>query len=180
MISNPDVSSRFSTIQESSESPSVSGGKPPIAQKKESAYLCTIRKQLEDLGFTPRSTDVMVASLRKGTTSQYQTYLQKWLVFCTQKHCDVLSPSLPIALDFLAMLYEKGSSYSAIITARRMLSSILQLYINSSTPYGQLPIVRRFMKGVFELCPALPRYKSIWDLSIVFIFVEDPQHSNSP
>ena len=173
VISNPDVSSRFSTnhfstIQESSESPSVSGGKPPIAQKKESAYLSTIRKELKDLGFTPRSTDVIVASLRKGTTSQYQTYLQKWLVFCTQKHCDVLSPSLPIALDFLAMLYEKGSSYSAIITARSMLSSILQLYINSSTPYGQLPIVRRSMKGVFELCPALPRYKSIWDLSIVF------------
>lgn len=130
--------------------------------------MSTIRKQLKDLGFTPRSTDVIVASWRKGTTSQYQTYLQKWLVFCTQKHCDVLSPSLPIALDFLSMLYEKGSSYSAINTARSMLSSILQLDINSSTPFGQLPIVRRFMKGVFELRPALPRYKSIWDLSIVF------------
>ena len=49
-----------------------------------------------------------------------------------------------------------------------MLSSILQLNINSSIPFGQLPIVRRFMKGLFELRPALPRYKSIWDLNIVF------------
>ena len=49
-----------------------------------------------------------------------------------------------------------------------MLSSILQLNVNSSIPFEQLPIVRRFMKGLFELCPALPRYKSIWDLNIVF------------
>jgi len=130
--------------------------------------LSTIRKQLKDLGFTPRSTDIIIASWRKGTTSQYQTYLQKWLEFCKQKHCDVLSPPTPMALDFLSLLYEKGSSYSAINTARSMLSSILQLDVNSSTPFGQLPIVKRFMKGIFELRPALPRYNSIWDLSIVF------------
>ena len=111
---------------------------------------------------------MIVASWREGTTSQYQTYLQKWLEFCKQKHCDVLSPPLPLTLDFLSMLYEKGLSYSTINTARSMLSSILQLNVNSSIPFGQLPIVRRFMKGLFELRPALPRYKSIWDLNIVF------------
>ena len=75
-----------------------------------------------------------------------------------------------MAVDFLSMLYEKGFSYSTVNTARSMLSSILQLNVNSSLPFGQLPIVKRFMKGIFELRPALPRYKSIWDLSIVFNF----------
>ena len=65
------------------------------------------------------------------------------------------------------MLYEKGLSYSTINTATSMLSSILQLNVNSSIPFGQLPIVPRFMKGLFKLRPALPRYKSIWDLNIV-------------
>ena len=49
-----------------------------------------------------------------------------------------------------------------------MLSSILQLKVNSSIPFGQLRIVRRFRKGLFKLRPALPRYKSIGDLNIVF------------
>ena len=49
-----------------------------------------------------------------------------------------------------------------------MLSSILELNSNLSVPFGQLPIVKRFMKGICELRPALPRYKSIWDVSIVF------------
>ena len=50
-------------------------------------------------------------------------------------------------------------------TARSMLSSVLQLNINSSLPVGQLPIVKRFMKGIYELCPSLPRYTAAWDLS---------------
>ena len=54
-----------------------------------------------------------------------------------------------MAVDFLSMLYEKGFSYSTVNTARSMLSSILQLNVNSSLPFGQLPIVKRFMKGIF-------------------------------
>ena len=155
-------------IQEFTESSCISRGKPSTAQIDESSYLSTIRQQLEGLGFTSRSIAMIVASWREGTTSQYQTYLQKWLEFCTQKHCDVLSPPLPLTLDFLSMLYEKGLSYSTINTARSMLSTILQLNVNSSIPFGQLPIVRRFMKGLFELRPALPLHKSIWELTIVF------------
>ena len=48
-----------------------------------------------------------------------------------------------------------------------MLSSILQLNINSSLPVGQLPIVKRFMKGIYELRPSLPKYTATWDLSTV-------------
>ena len=74
-----------STIQESSESSHISRGKPSTAQNNESSYLSTIRQQLEGLGFTSRSIAVIVASWREGTTSQYQTYLQKWLEFCKQE-----------------------------------------------------------------------------------------------
>ena len=51
-----------------------------------------------------------------------------------------------------------------------MLSSILQLDPNISVPFGQLPLVKRFMKGIFELRPALPRYNSIWDVGVVFSY----------
>ena len=173
MVPNSDVPSCSSTnhsppVQESTESSCISRGKPSTAQKDESSYLSTIRQQLEGLGFTSRSIAVIVASWREGTTSQYQTYLQKWLGICKQNHCVILSPPLPLTLDFLSMLYEKGLSFSTINRARSMLSSILQLNVNCSIPLGQLPIVRRFMKGLFGLRPALPRYKSIWDLNSVF------------
>ena len=68
------------------------------------------------------------------------------------------------------MLYEIGSSYSTINTALSMLSFILQFNSNLSLPFGQLPVVKRFMKGIFEPRPALPRYKSIWDVSLAWSF----------
>jgi len=63
------------------------------------------------------------------------------------------------------MLYDCGLSYSSINTARSMLSSFLQT--DTTLTFGQFPLVKRFMKGIFELRPALPRYKSTWDLSTV-------------
>lgn len=73
------------------------------------------------------------------------------------------------------MLHDNGLSYSSINTARSMLSALLQLNINSPITFGQLPIVKRFMKGVFELRPALPRYKSTWDLSTVLNYFRGGQ-----
>jgi len=48
-----------------------------------------------------------------------------------------------------------------------MLSSVLQLNIDSLLPVGQFPIVKRFMKGIYVLRPSLPRYTATWDLSTV-------------
>ena len=129
--------------------------------------MSTVQQQLAGLGFTERSIKVITASWREGTTAQYQSHLKKWIEFCKEKKCNVLSPDLPVVLDFLSMLHENGLSYSTVNTARSMLSSILQLNINSSLPVGQLPIVKRFMKGIYELRPSLPRYTATWDLSTV-------------
>ena len=84
-----------------------------------------------------------------------------------RKKCSVIPPDLPLVLDFLTMLHENGLSHSTVNTARSMLSSILQLNVNSSLPIGQLPIVKRFMKGIFEFLSSLPRYTATWDLSTV-------------
>ena len=73
---------------------------------------------------------------------------------------------MAVALDFLATLFHSGLSYSSINTARSALSSILQVN-NNSLPFGQLPIVQRFMKGIYELRPSFPKYTSVWDLKTV-------------
>ena len=72
-------------------------------------------------------------------------------------------------VNFLAELFEEGKSYSSLNTARCTLSTFL---INGSgLTIGNSSTVKRFMKGVFELKPPIPRYKFIWDISIVFDFL---------
>ena len=129
-----------------------------------------MREKLQVKGFTKDTIDIILSSWRDGTKSQYQSVAKRWFEFCEKNECDAISPTLPLALGFLSELFNSGLSYSYINTARSALSSILCCN-NTSIPFGQLPIVKRFMKGVFETRPSLPRYSSTWDINIAFNYI---------
>ena len=99
-------------------------------------------------GFSTDTIDIILSSWREGTQSQYQSVAKKWFEFCEKNHCDVVSTPVPLAMSFLSELFHSGLSYSYINTARSVLSSLL--HVDSHIAFGQLPIVKRFMKGVFE------------------------------
>ncbi len=73
-------------------------------------------------------------------------------------------------LDFLTLLFEEGTQYSGLNTARSALSAIIMLPGN--TPVGQHPLVCRFLRGVFQERPALPRYNTTWDVSLVLAYLQ--------
>ena len=110
-------------------------------------------------------TASLQASWRTETTKQYDVYLKRWEQFCQSKGIDRLDASVENGTDFLATLFTSGLGYSAIDSARSALSSVLILPNNIT--FGTHPLVARFLKGVFELKPSLPRYSSIWDVSVV-------------
>ena len=74
------------------------------------------------------------------------------------------------ALDFLQSLVNKGKSYSVVNTARSALSAILQL--PSGQSFGELFLVRKFMRGVYNMKPPTPRYCETWDPQIVLNFLK--------
>ena len=52
------------------------------------------------------------------------------------------------ALDFMTELCEQGLGYSAMNTVRSALSQVV--HIPSGVSFGELPIVKQFLKGVFQ------------------------------
>ena len=72
-------------------------------------------------------------------------------------------------MNYLAELYNTGIGYSALNTARSALSSYVILPDGSL--FGTHPLVRRFMKGVFENRPSLPRYSATWDIAVVLKYL---------
>lgn len=90
--------------------------------------------------------------------------------FCSTKQRNPFEANEIIVLEFLTSLYESGLGYSAINTARSMLSSLLT--IQSGIPIGKWPLVKRFCKGIFNLRPSLPRYSKTWDVDIVLRFLK--------
>ena len=71
-------------------------------------------------------------------------------------------------LKFLTELYEEGKGYSALNVAR---SSISTLTVDSEK-IGAHPLVCKFMRGVFNLRPSLPRNVVTWDADQVLILLE--------
>ncbi len=110
-----------------------------------------------------------MAAWRDSRKKQYKTYINKWFLFCSTNNSDPIHPSISTALAFLTSLYEKGLSYSSINIARSALSSFC-IFDGIAVPFGQLPLVKRFMKGIFELRPSLPKHPAIWDVKSVFNF----------
>ena len=141
-------------------------GETSLAQENSVSCMSAIRRKLSEQGHSNLTIDIILASWRDSTKSQYQSSLNKWLDFCIKKDIDIISPSVAEAMAFLTFLYESNLSYSSINTARSALSSFLQL--ESSIPFGQLAIVKRFMKGIYELRPCFPRHHSVWNVTTVF------------
>ena len=52
--------------------------------------------------------------------------------------------------------FEPGLGYSATNTIRSSLSQVLHISLGVS--FGELPIMKHFLKEVFQQKPALPRY----------------------
>ena len=143
-----------SSNQPSNDSPSVSKtGAPDVP---------LVWRSLESQGISTDASRIIMQSWRSGTTNQYQTYHKKWESFCCRRNINLLQATLQDGINLLGDLFATGVGYSCINTARSALSSIIVL--PGSVHFGSHPLVTRFVKGVFETRPSLPRYKEIWDV----------------
>ena len=73
-------------------------------------------------------------------------------------------------LDFLELQFRNGASYSTLNTSRSALSLLLS-HPNDQN-LGEDPRIKRFMKGVFRICPVFPKYKTTWDPHPVLDFLK--------
>ena len=140
----------------------------PSLQQTKSFGLSYFRESLRRCNISGKGAEIILAAWRPSTQRQYSVYLSKWVAFCGKRHCDTFQSSIPQIIEFLTGLYQDGFSYSAINSARSMLSSILITPRES----GKEILIKRFLKGVFELRTPKPKYKTIWDVPIVLNYLK--------
>lgn len=88
--------------------------------------------------------------------------------YCSAQHLNPMAPTVVNVIEFLTALFHCGLGYSAMNTARSALSTFV---VCDNKPVGQHPLVIRFLKGVYQLRPALPRNEVTWDPRIVLTFL---------
>ena len=69
---------------------------------------------------------------------------------------------------FLYDLFKSGVGYSVMNTARSSLSTFINI---DGLPVSQYQVITRFMKGILNIKPALPKYKFTWDVGIVITYI---------
>ena len=100
-----------------------------------------------------------------GTSWQYASYIARWKRYASKWGIHPVSPPVSQGVNFLAMLFQAGLSYSAICVARSVLSSYFEC--TDCQQFGEHKRVRQFIKGVFEKRPAFPKYSTTWDVNLV-------------
>lgn len=65
-------------------------------------------------------------------------------------------------------MFHEGFSYSTINSAK----SAVQALFLTSLPDNDKELLKRFMRGIFNSRPSLPRYKSTWDVNKIFSLLE--------
>lgn len=107
-----------------------------------------------------------MGSITEGTLRQYLKPLKDWSHFCTTSGCKMLEPESQHVLTFLVHKFNEGVSAGSLNTYRSALSFILGERISRD------PWVTKFMRGIYKLRPARPRYDRIYELDPVLQFIE--------
>ena len=75
------------------------------------------------------------------------------------------------ALDFLHGMYKRGCRYSGICTARSALFSTVTI-----TGYERMsnhPLISRYVKGIYNKHPPLPKYVNIWKMNKLLTYYDN-------
>ena len=97
------------------------------------------------------------------TRKRYHTYISAWVNFSSDNSISPMNPTLQQVLEFLSF-QSKTVGYSTVATARSALSTFIKI---DGLKVGDHPLVSRFMSGLFNQKPALPRYTETWSPQIV-------------
>ncbi|XP_071547680.1 uncharacterized protein [Panulirus ornatus] len=143
----------------------IDGGGTPHSPTHPTDGLPLIRQRLRDRGISQAGTDIILASWRPATARKYQPHINRWLQFCGSRNIDPFAPTVTNTVTFLSVTFHRGVSYTSINTARGALSS-LRITVDGCSA-GSHPFVTRFLKGVFNLRPSVPRYTRTWDVQQV-------------
>ena len=121
--------------------------------------------------FLRKTNDIIMHSWRDLSHKQYDVHIRKWILFCSARKIDPIYTNITDALEFLATMFDQKLSYSSINSARSALSTILQTSSNCNYTFGEHPEIKRFMKGVYQNTPPMPRYNKTWDDNVVLQYL---------
>lgn len=89
--------------------------------------------------------------------------------WCSKQYVDPIAPNEVNIVNYLTTLCLENRSYSCINTHKCAISQTLASLGNSK--FVDNAFIARFMKGIFNFRPPIPKYRSFWDVQKVLNFL---------
>jgi hypothetical protein len=139
-------------------------------QNPPTSCMAAVRSRLQTTGLSPEVCKILLASWRTSTQKRYEGPWQQWASWFLERNKCTFSAPVADVLDFLSeqfndrnLAYRKVGVYKACTSQMHDPVDGLQL--------GSLPLVSRFMKGIFQLRPATPRICTTWQVGPVLRYL---------
>ena len=152
----------FPTIQTTANSTTVSEASTFISHH--------IGQSLAQFGLPKEIEEAILAVLKPKTAAKYKSFIDGWKIFWVLGSEKCYTPPVNSVLKFSYYLYKKGCYYSGLSSARSALFTIV--HIEGYSKLCDQHIISKFMKGIYNQHPTLPRYVNIWDLNILLAYSE--------
>ena len=110
-----------------------------------------------------------------GLNPNMEHILKNGLGFRNKQQIDPMQPNIIKVLEFLHSLKMRNVGYSVINTPRSASSTFTTI---DNHTVGMHPFVCRYLKGVFNEFPVLPKYSFTWDVGVVLKYISSMDTEN--
>ena len=162
--------SKSSPTSTRSSSDAIRSGFSNATRSPNTDRLFHLRESFTSQGFSPEASDLMLASWRPKTNTNYGSCFARWADWCKQRDRDPLKGPISDIVNFLAELFSKGYQYQSLNAYRSAIASAHERIDGMSI--GQHPAITRVLKGAYQSRPPLPRYSSFWDVGVVIEYLK--------
>ena len=132
-----------------------------------------IRRSCQSSELSEEATRLLMASWRSKSQSSYNSLFLKWERWCISRSRDPIHGPVGDIANFLAELFQERYSYSSLNSYRSAISSVHTRI--EGLPVEQHPVVRRILKGAYNINRPKPHYKSTWRVSQVVTWLDSRQ-----
>lgn len=122
-------------------------------------------RQWEIPGLSPDAFRLISELWTSGTRKAYRLAWNKWICWCIQRDFNPISTDVVHVINFLTELFESGLSYRTVNIYRSAISAGHSLI--DGLPVGQNTLTRRIMRSIRVLKPPIPKYTSLWDVTLI-------------
>ena len=132
------------------------------------------RSHLEEftssLNLPDSSKRILNNSWRPSTRVKYNACLSNWHDYCLQACITPSHPTIEHVITYFTQHFDAGKSYRTIRGYISAINSIAS--VDGYPDICQHPLMHRFTRGLYNTRPPLPCCSKIWDVTLVFTYIQ--------